>query len=139
MYNISTRDAVVRTFVTQFPDISLTILTRVERLPFLRNIPVLLTHSHPLAAPNMPNRLIKAVMPSLTALLASESDVRHQNESTGMGGSRKKGKKRARGYEGDELFRIAREVICPSEEDGEEVIAAVEGNLGFLTPHSSKG
>ena len=105
----------------------------MQRLPFLRVIPILLTHSHPLANPIIPNRLIKAALPFLTVLLASESNVQGQEESSSPSGSKKKGKKRARGYEGDELFKIAREVICSSGEDGDEIIAAVEGTVVFYS------
>jgi hypothetical protein len=81
---------------------------------------------HTLSSANniIPNRLIKAVLPSLTSLLSSESDVKGQDD-TGTG--RKKGKKRARNYEGDEVFKVAREVICPRDEDGDIVLAAVDG------------
>lgn len=67
----------------------------------------------------------------MTSLLSSESDAKPQDES-GTGTGRKKGKKRARGYEGDEVFKTAREVLCATEEDGDVVIAALEALQALL-------
>ena len=45
----------------------------------------------------------------------------------------RKGKKRARGYEGDEIFQT-REVICATKEDGDAVLCALDGR-NFNSSH----
>lgn len=40
----------------------------------------------------------------------------------------KKGKKRVRGYEGDEVFKVGREKLCESALDGELVLASLDGS-----------
>jgi hypothetical protein len=101
--------------------------SRAPKLPFLRAIPIVLSYSHPLANPIIPNRLTKAVLPCLINLLSSESDAKPLDEPNGSTSGRKKGKKRARGYEGDEVFKTRREVLCPTAEEGDIVIAAAQG------------
>src|SRR5882757_5175492 len=103
------------------------LFSSVPKLPLLGIIPILLTRCCPLANPIILNRLTKAVLPFLTSLLSSESGVRLQEEQNGTGTSRKKGKKRARGYEGDEVFKATRDVVCPSDEEEDVVITAVHG------------
>jgi hypothetical protein len=67
-------------------------------------------------------------------VLATQSEVRRTDDLIGSSGAgkNKKGKKRARGYEGDEVFKVTREVICSTREDGEVLIAALNGIL-FLS------
>jgi hypothetical protein len=61
-------------------------------------------------------------LPSLSIFLATHSEVQHGDTV----GSSKKGKKRARGYEGDEVFRLSKEVICPMVDDGRVVLTALD-------------
>jgi hypothetical protein len=42
---------------------------------------------------------------------------------------KKKGKKRARGYEGDEMFQASRGVVFTSAEEAESTLLACEGNF----------
>lgn len=67
-------------------------------------------------------------------MLATQSEVYLTDKSAGSSGTsiNKKGKKRARGYEGDEVFKTTREIVCPTVEDGEVLIAALDGNF-FIT------
>lgn len=39
----------------------------------------------------------------------------------------RKGKKRARGYEGDEVFNVTTDVINASKADGEVLLASIDG------------
>ena len=39
----------------------------------------------------------------------------------------KKGKKRARGYEGDGIFNVGPKFLCKDAEEGEMLIAVLEG------------
>jgi hypothetical protein len=101
-----------------------------ERLPFLDAIQAVLTNCQPLYSPLLPTRLAKSILPSLTVVLATQSEV-HTDDTVGSStaGKNKKGKKRARGYEGDEVFKVTREVVCPMRKDGEVLIAALDGML----------
>lgn len=107
---------------------------RSERLPFLEAAQALLTHTHPTYSITLPNRLVKALVPSLVAVLATKSDLYHSEEGeypTPNGSKHRKGKKRTRGYEGDEVFNTGKEVVCSSGVDEEVLIAALEGRLTY--------
>lgn len=71
-------------------------------------------------------RLTKAILPHLTVLLDHKSDVIQQIEESPATTSSKKGKKRARGYEGDEVFNVGRSVLCPAEEDRGIVLGSLD-------------
>ena len=103
-----------------------------RRISFLRAASVLLDQCPALNDPMLPSRLARAALPLLTALLALQSQAQREDDVNGPGVKGRKGKKRARGYEGDEVFKT-REVACPSKEDGDVVIAALDGKL-FETP-----
>lgn len=98
--------------------------TPARRVCFLHAVSALLDHCPALSDPVLPSRLTRAVLPSLTILLASQSQTHREDDVNGSAAKSRKGKKRARGYEGDEVFKT-REVVCPSKEDGETVIAAL--------------
>ena len=55
-----------------------------------------------------------------------------QAEVVSTAASSKKGKKRARGYEGDEVFKVGRTVLCPSSEDREIILASLDGEKSQL-------
>ncbi|KAJ7590791.1 rRNA processing/ribosome biogenesis-domain-containing protein [Mycena floridula] len=83
-------------------------LNSAQRLPFLTALESILTHCHPLHSDILSTRLTKAIIPILSS---SRS---------------KKGKKRARGYEGDELFKTTRQVLFPLVTDGQLVLSACD-------------
>lgn len=104
-----------------------------QRLFLLTTLQTLLIHCHPLDSLLIPTRLAKAVLPSLSVILATPTESEDTRSTAAAASSRsKKGKKRARGYEGDEVFKLSRSVICPSLDDGKVIIAAFEGL--FLHP-----
>ena len=100
-----------------------------RRLPFLRSATAILKHCVIPYDPLLPSRLARAVIPSLVELLDSQSDVQREldKSATSATGKGRKGKKRARNYEGDEVFKVSRAIICPTKEDGDAVIAALNG------------
>ena len=102
-----------------------------ERLPFLDAIQTTLRCCQPFHSTLLPTRLAKSILPSLTMVLATQSEVQRTDDPVGVSsaGKNKKGKKRARGYEGDEVFRVTREVICPTKQDGDVLMAALHGML----------
>ncbi|KAG6903450.1 hypothetical protein C0995_005473 [Termitomyces sp. Mi166 len=99
--------------------------TPSQRLFILTAIRTLLTHCHLLDSPLVPTRLVKAVLPSLSVVLAAPSDPQASDDTTASQKS-KKGKKRARGYEGDEVFKLSKEVICPGFDEGRVLFVSLE-------------
>ena len=73
------------------------------------------------------SRLVRAILPRLSILLSSRSQSSTEDEQTPTQGRNRKGKKRARGYEGDEVFKVGREIICATAEEGNALLAAVDG------------
>lgn len=74
----------------------------------------------------MLGRLVKAVLPSCTSVLATKDDGPYQ-EGVVPTFKGRKGKKRTRGYEGDEVFKLGKAVLCATPGDGSVIIAAVDG------------
>lgn len=79
--------------------------------------------------PQLTSRLMRAILPSLTLLMSpqSESTRDNGNEADTNATKSRKGKKRARGYEGDEVFKVSREILCPTKEDGESLLLTLDG------------
>jgi hypothetical protein len=100
-----------------------------ERLSFLNAVQAVLSHCQPHHSSVLTTRLAKAILPSLTVVLATQSEVQRTDDLAGSSsaGKNKKGKKRARGYEGDEVFKATREIICSTREDSEVLLAALNG------------
>ncbi|KAJ6598852.1 rRNA processing/ribosome biogenesis-domain-containing protein [Mycena vulgaris] len=110
-------------------------LTASERLPFLTTLHAVLTNCHPIHAPVLATRLGKALLPLLSVVLAKQADARDETDAPGRS---KKSKKRAREYEGDEVFRIAREVVCATPTEGDALLAAFAVlRLVLRNPHLS--
>lgn len=76
----------------------------------------------------IPSRLARAVLPIVGNLLALQSQANHDDDANVNASKSRKGKKRARAYEGDELFKT-REIICSTKEDGEAVLSALDSKL----------
>lgn len=81
---------------------------------------------YPLHSTIIVNRLVKAVLAALTLILPTASDVRSATDNAQAFKS-KKGKKRKKGYEGDELFKASRDVVLPLVIDGQLVLRACDG------------
>lgn len=65
-------------------------------------------------------------MPLISVVLAKQVDVRDTEND--VSGRSKKSKKRAREFEGDEVFKVSREVVCSTVEDGNVLLSAFAGN-----------
>jgi hypothetical protein len=65
-------------------------------------------------------------MLSLTPLLPTQSDA--YTGETGSGQS-KKGRKRRRDYESDEVFKLSKDVICSSIAEGNAILCALDGEF----------
>ncbi|KDR83920.1 hypothetical protein GALMADRAFT_54559 [Galerina marginata CBS 339.88] len=99
--------------------------TRSQRLSFLKVLDSLLKNCHPADSSILPTRLAKAVLPSITKILVSSSSEGGAENEPSSGKSRN-GKKRARNYEGDEVFKTTRLVIYPTEEEGEACLISLD-------------
>ena len=98
----------------------------VHILQFIRTTLYLLADGSHMYDSVIASRLVCATLPLLAAVLSKPSQVGAENEQ-GPGQSRsKKGKKRARGYEGDEVFKVGREIVCSTAEEGDVLLASVD-------------
>ncbi|KAH7911569.1 rRNA processing/ribosome biogenesis-domain-containing protein [Hygrophoropsis aurantiaca] len=111
-------------------------LTTQCRLNLLQTVNILLENCPPFHSQLGLTRLAKAVLPSVTALLSTETEAQ-QSDASSIKQS-KKGKKRRREYEGDEVFKLSRAIACPTHEDEEVVLAALDVlRTILLNPHLS--
>lgn len=67
-------------------------------------------------------------------VLATQSELQASDDTAASQKSRK-GRKRARGYEGDEVFKLSKEIICPGPDEGQVIFVALEGIIIFLLCH----
>ncbi|KAI0082414.1 hypothetical protein K474DRAFT_1655179 [Panus rudis PR-1116 ss-1] len=98
-----------------------------QRLVYIQAAHALVRYTAYPHDPLIHSRLARAVLPPLLQLLLSRSEMQHATDAAaGVGGKSKKGKKRARGYEGDEVFNVSKAVVCPTKKDGEILILTFE-------------
>lgn len=99
-----------------------------ERLHVVTTLHALLVNSLPLSSPFLPNRLVKALLPTLTVVLESKSQGDDtKNAITGNGS--KKSKKRARDMEGDQVLRTTTSVAYPTKQEGETALITLDGDF----------
>ncbi|KIK67924.1 hypothetical protein GYMLUDRAFT_36732, partial [Collybiopsis luxurians FD-317 M1] len=101
-------------------------LSSSQQISFLNTAHVLLTHCHPSNSPALYSRLTKIMISDMTVILPSQSDVQNSLAETNALGKSKKGKKRTRTYEGDELFRTSADVVCPTADDAKALLIACD-------------
>ncbi|KAG1833458.1 rRNA processing/ribosome biogenesis-domain-containing protein, partial [Suillus variegatus] len=90
--------------------------------PYVSRLIVMITY-HLEQNPLPSTRLVKGVMLSLMPLLSTQSDAHTGEMSSGQS---KKGRKRRRDYEGDELFKLSKDVICSSIAEGKVILCALD-------------
>ncbi|KIK04644.1 hypothetical protein K443DRAFT_675661 [Laccaria amethystina LaAM-08-1] len=93
-----------------------------QRTAFLESLNLLLTSCHHLESQLTTNRLTRAVLPSITAILFTTSS--REDDSTLL--RSKRSKKRARNFEGEEVFKASRNVVCPTFLHGRVLLAALD-------------
>lgn len=76
--------------------------------------------------PIAPNRIMRAILPELVIVLSSSTTSDAVASATTDAAGSKKGKKKAKSYAGDEVFKVTREVICPTEVDAQILLSALE-------------
>lgn len=94
-----------------------------QRCRLLKCIQTLLSNSFSPSSELSSTRLVKAIMLSLMPLLSTKSDARVGETSSVQS---KKGRKRRRDYEGDEVFKLSKDVICSSIAEGAVIICALD-------------
>ncbi|KAF8318149.1 hypothetical protein DL93DRAFT_2225894 [Clavulina sp. PMI_390] len=98
------------------------------RLPFIEALASILTNSHPFPIVNnfLSTRLVKALLLPLSNLLTEGVPANTAAPNGNVDDHRSaKAKKKAKMYEGDEVFRTTKEVLLKSGAEGEEVLAAL--------------
>ena len=77
--------------------------------------------------PILITRITKALLSTVSLLLPPAQSIVQSETVTPSAGGSKKGKKRARGYEGDEILKQTMNVMCATEAEGEMVLEALAG------------
>ncbi|KAM5534268.1 hypothetical protein V8D89_010878 [Ganoderma adspersum] len=98
----------------------------VHMLQFIRTTSSLLADGSHMYDNVIASRVVRATLPLLAAVLSKRSQAGTENEQAPGQSRSKKGKKRARGYEGDEVFKVGREIVCSTAEEGEVLLASVD-------------
>jgi hypothetical protein len=80
-------------------------------------------HCHPLDSDVLPNRLANSIHPLITTILPQPSGGLKGNEQV------RKGKKRNRNFEGDEILKGSKEALCQTPEDEQILLKSLEGIL----------
>jgi hypothetical protein len=95
-----------------------------QRLPFLHALAFLLQHALPLHSTPAITRLLKAVIKTLSPLLSQPKSA--ASAEAVVAGTKKKGKKRAREFEGAEIFSLGPAVLLGSQEEVNCVLAVFD-------------
>ena len=77
-------------------------------------------------------RIIKSLLPILTPLLSQKTDGKYPERP--LDGGSKRGKKRTRGFEGDEIFSSGKSVSIASPEEGQLVLSTLQRKLNIPIP-----
>ena len=78
------------------------------------------------------DRLVRAVIPYLTKSILSQSETKNSGATDVDESCRRKGKKRTRGYEGDEVLKSNPRVLFDSRDEERVVILSIEGSESRL-------
>ena len=94
----------------------------------MKALSALLQSCHPLDSSILSTRLARAVLPSITNIHTTQLSGSSTSNEPSTSKSRN-GKKRARNYESDEMFRTTRQVVCRTAEEGEALLLSIDGWL----------
>lgn len=101
--------------------ISFAVKTRLTQ-----SLPIFLHNVHAFHDSTSATRLAQTLLRTLAPILPNATPTMDSTESQG-GGAKGKGKKRARGYEGDELLKAGTQASALSSEQSAEIVAALDG------------
>jgi hypothetical protein len=83
--------------------------------------------------PLLLNRIAKVLLSTYSALLPTQSDVRSRPVSV-TGSKGWKSRKRAHGYEGEEVFKTTTNVICPTSIHNAVMLTTLDGTSSTSLP-----
>ncbi|KAF9646174.1 hypothetical protein BDM02DRAFT_3100296, partial [Thelephora ganbajun] len=98
----------------------------LHTLPFLRILVAACAHSRAMSNAILANRLVRAIIPYLTKPILPQLETRNVEVTDAGGSSKRKGKKRARGYEGDEVFKTNPGVLLAWPHEERVVMLSIE-------------
>ncbi|KAF9478150.1 hypothetical protein BDN70DRAFT_880303 [Pholiota conissans] len=99
-------------------------LNNDNRLHFIQATDSLLKNCCPLHSAVLPARLARAILPSITKVFATASGT---SSNVILSSSKSKnGKKRTRNYEGDEVFKTPRQIVCPTTEEENILLFSID-------------
>ncbi|KAK2466090.1 hypothetical protein APHAL10511_001732 [Amanita phalloides] len=90
------------------------------RLACLNALHALLMHCYALDSDVLPNRLAKSILPIITAILS------HTSSGPTEVNQIRKGKKRGRNFEGEEILKSARNALCQSPKDEQALLVSLQ-------------
>ena len=99
-----------------------------QTLPFLKILVAACAHSRATSNAILANRLVRAMIPYLSKSILPRSEANNADGTDLGGSSKRKGKKRARGYEGDEIFKTNPGVLLGSPHEERVVMLSIEGD-----------
>ncbi|KAJ8515231.1 hypothetical protein ONZ45_g7310 [Pleurotus djamor] len=93
-----------------------------ERLPIIRALHAILKYTLPISSPFLPDRLAKVLLPHLTPILNDRDGAAELTDGTAT----KKGKKKAKEFEGDSALRSQRSLTYPSIVEGQVALQTLD-------------
>jgi hypothetical protein len=111
---------------------------RVHQIPSLEALKTLLQLG-PIHNTHLASRIFKVIAPLLSPLIPSKTSITGQSQSNGTSGTsgparKKKGKQRARAFEGDEVLGGGKPAICPTREYVDILLLSLEGIYAIAFP-----
>ncbi|KAL1739283.1 hypothetical protein HDZ31DRAFT_49632, partial [Schizophyllum fasciatum] len=96
------------------------------RAQALRSVASVLEYHPSFHAPLIVNRLARTTIPQMMVILDREALSESSQPALASTATSKKGRKRARGFEGDESLRLTRNVICATADDADALLGVLE-------------
>ena len=105
-----------------------TLYHRSVKCSLLRAVDGLLKNCHPMDSTVLPARLAKTALPSVMKIISTSSSAAAGTQE-GSSSKSKSSKKRARNFEGDEVFKSTRDVVCSSKDECDVLLISLDGML----------
>ena len=101
---------------------------RKVRCSLLMAVDGLLKNCHPMDSTVLPARLAKTALPSVMKIMSTSASAAAGTQEGPLSKS-KSSKKRARNFEGDEVFKSTRDVVCSSKDECDVLLISLDGML----------
>jgi hypothetical protein len=108
---------------------------RAHQIPSLEALKNLLQLG-PIHNTHLASRIFRVIAPLLSPLIPSKTSITGSSQSevaTGISGTarKKKGKQRARAFEGDEVLDGGKPAVCPTRESVDILLLSLEGTCAI--------